>query len=162
MTCLYEYSKEITLVCVIKVVLLLKQQTIWNHPISPATNRNRSKPPRDHPKLLASPESPATPPCNEPTNLTLFSAVDFEHYFIIRKLELQKPPPEVFCEKHDLKISQNSQENSCAGVFFLITGLQDRIFFKDQDWPNGWVFVYELSGRGFDSRCSHLRYYIAY
>ena len=24
-------------------------------------------------------------------------------------------------------------------------------------WPNGWVFVYELSGSGFESSCSHLR-----
>ena len=23
-------------------------------------------------------------------------------------------------------------------------------------WPNGWVFVYQLSGCGFESRCSHL------
>ena len=23
-------------------------------------------------------------------------------------------------------------------------------------WPNGWVFVYELSGSGFESNCSHL------
>ena len=23
-------------------------------------------------------------------------------------------------------------------------------------WPNGWVFVYELSGCGFESRCCHL------
>ena len=23
-------------------------------------------------------------------------------------------------------------------------------------WPNGWVFVYELSGCGFESSCSHL------
>ena len=23
-------------------------------------------------------------------------------------------------------------------------------------WPNGWVFVYELSGCGFESRCNHL------
>ena len=23
-------------------------------------------------------------------------------------------------------------------------------------WPNGWVFVYKLSGCGFESRCSHL------
>ena len=22
-------------------------------------------------------------------------------------------------------------------------------------WPNGWVFVYELSGSGFESSCSH-------
>ena len=24
-------------------------------------------------------------------------------------------------------------------------------------WPNGWVFVYELSGSGFESSCSQLR-----
>ena len=23
-------------------------------------------------------------------------------------------------------------------------------------WPNGWVFLYELSGSGFESSCSHL------
>ena len=23
-------------------------------------------------------------------------------------------------------------------------------------WPNGWVFLYELSGFGFESSCSHL------
>ena len=25
-------------------------------------------------------------------------------------------------------------------------------------WPNGWVFVYELNGCGFESRCSHLNF----
>ena len=25
-------------------------------------------------------------------------------------------------------------------------------------WPNGWLFVYELSGCGFESRCSHLMF----
>ena len=25
-------------------------------------------------------------------------------------------------------------------------------------WPNGWVFVYELSGSGFESSCSHLTF----
>ena len=25
-------------------------------------------------------------------------------------------------------------------------------------WPNGWVFVYELSGCGFESSCSHLKF----
>ena len=24
-----------------------------------------------------------------------------------------------------------------------------------RSWPNGWVFVYELSGSGFESSCSH-------
>ena len=25
-------------------------------------------------------------------------------------------------------------------------------------WPNGWVFIYELSGYGFESSCSHLNF----
>ena len=25
-------------------------------------------------------------------------------------------------------------------------------------WPNGWVFIYEQSGCGFESRCSHLNF----
>ena len=25
-------------------------------------------------------------------------------------------------------------------------------------WPNGWVFVYELSGPGFEFSCSHLNF----
>ena len=33
---------------------------------------------------------------------------------------LQKEPPEVFCKKGFLKYSQNSQENTCARVSFLI------------------------------------------
>ena len=71
-TCVHEYSKEISPLYVVKFVLLQKQQTTWSYPISPATNRNYQKQPRNHPKLLASPEPPATPPCNEPTNFTLF------------------------------------------------------------------------------------------
>ena len=26
------------------------------------------------------------------------------------------------------------------------------------NWPNGWVLVYELSGCGFESSCSHKRF----
>ena len=33
---------------------------------------------------------------------------------------IQKQPLEVFCKKVFLKISQNSQENTCARVPFLI------------------------------------------
>ena len=33
---------------------------------------------------------------------------------------VQKQPQEVFYKKVFLKISQNSQENTCAGVSFLI------------------------------------------
>ena len=25
-------------------------------------------------------------------------------------------------------------------------------------WPNGWVFIYELSGSGFESSCNHLNF----
>ena len=25
-------------------------------------------------------------------------------------------------------------------------------------WPNGWEFIYALSGRGFESKCSHLNF----
>ena len=65
-------------------------ETIGNHP---ETTRNyllhRNPPPHPHAK------SQQTLPC--------FSAVDFEHDFIIRKVELQKQPSEVFCEKDILK-----------------------------------------------------------
>ena len=27
-------------------------------------------------------------------------------------------------------------------------------------WPNGWVFVYELSGSEFESSCSHLNHFV--
>ena len=33
---------------------------------------------------------------------------------------IQKQPPEVFCKKMFLKVSQNSLENTCARVYFLI------------------------------------------
>ena len=33
---------------------------------------------------------------------------------------IKKQPPEVFCKKVFLKISQNSQENTCAKASFLI------------------------------------------
>ena len=42
--------------------------------------------------------------------------VTLEGYGLIR----QKQPPEVFCKKGVVKISQNSQENTCARVSFLI------------------------------------------
>ena len=44
---------------------------------------------------------------------------------------LKKQPPEVFCQKVFLKISQNSQENTCARVFFLIK-LQALGFIKKE------------------------------
>ena len=42
--------------------------------------------------------------------------------------------------------------------FHMITRLyvliMSRTHFKSV-WPNGWVFVYELSGSEFESSCSH-------
>ena len=32
------------------------------------------------------------------------------------------------------------------------------LIVKRPVWLNGWVFVYELSGCGFESRCSHLNF----
>ena len=44
-------------------------------------------------------------------------------------------------------------------VSVTATGLEPRTtFFVNEHsaiWPNGWVFVYELSGSGFESSCSH-------
>ena len=39
---------------------------------------------------------------------------------------------------------------------FLHVTVQIRIIWSV--WLNGWVFVYELSGCGFESRCSHLNF----
>ena len=38
----------------------------------------------------------------------------------------------------------------------LISGIPSTFLWSV--WPNGWVFVYELSGCGFESRCSHLKF----
>ena len=43
------------------------------------------------------------------------------NFLMTRKyVEIQKQPPEVFYKKGVLKISQNSEENICARVSFLI------------------------------------------
>ena len=51
-------------------------------------------------------------------------ALDLCDTFEINKLNmemlLQKQPPEVFCKKVFLDISQISQENTCARISFLI------------------------------------------
>ena len=44
----------------------------------------------------------------------------FLNVYIIKEVLTQKQPPEVFCEKVFLEILQNSQENTCARVSFLI------------------------------------------
>ena len=47
---------------------------------------------------------------------------------------------------------------------FYIANFDNYIFHFDLAnfpfpiWPNGWVFVYELSGSGFESSCSHLNF----
>ena len=56
-----------------------------------------------------------------------------------------KQPPEVFCKKGVIKIWQNSQENTCAKVFFLLS-LQTPAcnFIKNKDYGTG-VFLWTLS-----------------
>ena len=44
------------------------------------------------------------------------------------------------------KLLRNSSESK------LVT----RNWIEVNEWLNGWVFVYELSGRGFEFRCCHL------
>ena len=42
-------------------------------------------------------------------------------------------------------------------IYLVLFSLEDSK--KSQSvWPNGWVFVYELSGCGFESRCSQTKY----
>ena len=47
------------------------------------------------------------------------------------------------------------------------TGLKPRsIYFVNEhlaiwsNWPNGWVFVYEVNGSGFESSCTHLKAFL--
>ena len=48
---------------------------------------------------------------------------------------LQKQPPEVFYEKIFLEISQNSQESTCATVFFnKVAGLRPATLLKNTLW----------------------------
>ena len=48
---------------------------------------------------------------------------------------LQKQPPEVFYEKIFLEISQNSQENTCASLFFnKVAGLRPATLLKNTLW----------------------------
>ena len=64
-----------------------------------------------------------------------------------------------------LKLFKSSTNANFAGVIYSKsrfkkesnTGLgQENITFLV--WPNGWVFVYELSGFGFESSCSHINF----
>ena len=91
---------------------------------------NQQKPPETTRKL-ASPEPPTTPPHNEPTTLLCFSTVDFEHDFIIRKVELQKQPPEVFREKDVLKnFPKLTGKHLCWSLFFN-NGTPTQVFFYE-------------------------------
>ena len=97
---------------------------------------------------------------------------------------IQKQPPEAFCTKpvlsKTLQCLQDEQvlkslfysgycdifkipilKNICEPRCFLKcvheTGRNVKIW---PVWPNGWVIVYELSGFGFESSCSHLNIFI--
>ena len=53
---------------------------------------------------------------------------------------------------------------SCLNVKELFTRNRRDIWSLSNNngtgWLNGWVFVYELSGFGFESRCCHLRFFL--
>ena len=51
----------------------------------------------------------------------------------LRFKKFKKQPPEVFCKKVLLKTSQNSQENTCARVSFLIN-LKASTLLKKRPW----------------------------
>ena len=56
--------------------------------------------------------------------------------FFIFLHHVQKQPPKVFCKKMFLKISQNSQENSCRGLFLdKGAGLKPTTFSKETPTP---------------------------
>ena len=53
---------------------------------------------------------------------------------------------------------------SCLNVKELFTRNRRDIWSLNNNngtgWLNGWVFVYELSGFGFESRCCHLHFFL--
>ena len=53
---------------------------------------------------------------------------------------------------------------SCLNVKELFTRNRRDIWSLSNNngtgWLNGWVFVYELSGFGFESRCCHLHFFL--
>ena len=57
-------------------------------------------------------------------NETFFSNGKWRSVFSDKNSNLQKHPPEVFCKKMFLEISQNSQEKTCVRVIFFIVPLR--------------------------------------
>ena len=53
---------------------------------------------------------------------------------------------------------------SCLNIKELFTRNRRDIWSLSNNngtgWLNGWVFVYELSGFGFESRCCHLHFFL--
>ena len=51
---------------------------------------------------------------------------------------------------------------SFISINFIETGLEPRTTYSINKhstiWPNGWVFIYKLSGSGLKSSCSHLNF----
>ena len=52
----------------------------------------------------------------------------------------------------------NSLRNIFIKVIIIIKAYIINIYAKNR--LNGWVFVYELSGCGFESSCSHFNWFI--
>ena len=64
--------------------------------------------------------------------MALFIFSIFLNTFLKCNIIFKNSPPEVFCRKDFLEISQNSQENNCARVSFLIK-------FQASGTPLCWV-----------------------
>ena len=62
-----------------------------------------------------------------------YSSNQSQNYQLVSRQDFQKQPPRVFCKKVFLEISQNSQENTCARVSFLIK-LQVSAKIKITSW----------------------------
>ena len=75
-----------------------------------------------------------------------------------------------------MKVSSNGRVwekgKGCSGIYVMIK-MQHKYSLSDSiktlthihllrkqtlNWLNGWVFVYKLSGCGFESRCSHFNF----
>ena len=70
---------------------------------------------------------------------------------------------EIFVEKHSFRrVPDNSPETLSKLSDCNCTWTQKHLVRKQTlirpVWPNGWVFVYKLSGSGFESSCSHFAF----
>ena len=75
-----------------------------------------------------------------------------------RKSFRVNPHPLVFLNVKELLARSSRHIWSLSGSNVIRT--YNHLVHKRPIWLNGWVFVYELPGCGFESRCCHLCSYI--